>query len=145
MQKLRPTVTIAARLALGLLFAVFGANGFLGFLPNPEVTPEGGAFLGALAATGYMFPLIKGTELVAGLLLLSNRFVPLALVLLAPVVVNIVAFHAALSPAGIGMTLAVLGLELFLAWSYRDAFRGVLTARATPASQPAVELQPAHA
>ena len=58
----------AARLFLGLIFTVFGLNGFLGFLPMPQPSAEGGAFLGALATTGYMFPLIKGTEVVAGLL-----------------------------------------------------------------------------
>jgi uncharacterized membrane protein YphA (DoxX/SURF4 family) len=73
----------AARLLLGGIFFVFGLNGFLGFLPQPPLSDAGGAFLGALAATGYMFPLIKGTEVVAGLLLLGNRFVPLAITLLA--------------------------------------------------------------
>jgi hypothetical protein len=112
----------------------FGLNGFLGFLPaQPAPTAEGGAFLGALAATGYMFPLIKGTEVIAGLLLLGNRYVPLALTLLAPVIVNIVAFHGLLSP-GLGLPLVVLSLALYLAWSYRDAYRGVLNAHARPAA-----------
>ncbi|MCA9535998.1 MAG: DoxX family protein, partial [Myxococcales bacterium] len=74
----------AARLFLGLAFTVFGLNGFLHFLPMPPMSGEPAAFMGALAATGYMFPLIKGTEVVAGLLLLGNRLVPLALTLLAP-------------------------------------------------------------
>lgn len=123
----------AARILLGLLFFVFGLNGFVGFLPQPPVPPEAGAFLGGLAATGYMFPLIKGTEVVAGLMLLSNRFVPLALVLLAPVIVNIVAFHAALAPAGLAVALVALALELALAWSYRASFRSVLALDAKPA------------
>lgn len=123
----------AARILLGLLFFVFGLNGFLGFLPQPPVPPEAGAFLGGLAATGYMFPLIKGTEVVAGLMLLSNRFVPLALVVLAPVIVNIVAFHAALAPAGLAVALVALALELALAWSYRASFRSVLALDAKPA------------
>jgi uncharacterized membrane protein YphA (DoxX/SURF4 family) len=132
MQNLRSYVPAAARVMLGLVFTVFGLNGFFGFMPNPPLPDTAGAFLGALAATGYMFPLIKGTEVVAGLLLLGNRYVPLALTLLAPVVVNIVAFHAVLDPAGLALPLLVLGLLLVLAWSYRDAFRPMLGARHTP-------------
>lgn len=127
----------AARVLLGLIFFVFGLNGFLNFMPVPPPPPAGGAFLGALAATGYMFPLIKGTEVVAGALLLGNRFVPLALTLLAPVIVNIVAYHLVLAPGNYPMLAALLGLEAFLAWSYRQSFRGVLTAKARPAAAPA--------
>jgi hypothetical protein len=79
-----------------------------------------------------MFPLIKGTEVVAGLLLLGNRFVPLALTLLAPVIVNIVLFHAVLAPAGLGVPLLVLLAEIYAAWSYREAFVPMLHARVEP-------------
>ncbi len=136
----------AARILLGLVFFVFGLNGFLNFLPQPEVGAEAGTFLGALAATGYMFPLIKGTEVVAGALLLSNRFVPLALTLLAPVIVNIVLFHGVLAPEGMVVPLFVLVLQLGLAYAYRDSFRGVLSAKAKPATSEAAPMQqPAHA
>jgi hypothetical protein len=119
----------AARLALGAALTVFGLNGFFHFIPLGEYPPDAAAFLGALGATGYMFPLIKGTEVVVGVLLLANRFVPLALTLVAPVLVNIVAFHLALAPAGSGLGLALLALELYLAWSYRSAFRSILAPR----------------
>ena len=109
-------------------------NGFLNFMPTPDVPASAGAFLGALAATGYMFPVIKGVEVIVGALLLSNRFVPLALTLLAPIMVNIVLFHAVLAPAGLGMVLTLLALQLYLAWSYRDSFRAVLTAHARSAA-----------
>ena len=132
MQSLRNLAPHAARILLGLIFFVFGLNGFLGFLPQPELTGPPGAFVGALAATGYMFPLIKGTEVVAGALLLSNRFVPLALVLLAPVIVNIALFHFVLAPESLTMVFVMLALELSLAWVHRDAFRGVLAAKARP-------------
>src|SRR6187455_3043372 len=79
-----------ARVLMGLLFCLTGSNGFLNFLPAPPTMPD---FAVALMKTGYMFPLIAGTQLLCGMLLLINRFVPLALVLLAPVVVNIFAFH----------------------------------------------------
>jgi putative oxidoreductase len=96
------------------------------------VPANAGAFMSALAATGYMFPLIKGVEVVAGALLLSNRFVPLALALLAPNVVNIVLFHAVLAPAGLPVALMVLGLEGFAAWTYRDTYASMLRARTAP-------------
>ena len=127
-----PTV---ARVLLGLMFFVFGLNGFLNFIPTPP--PDAMpvrlvAFSEAMMKTGYLFQLVKGTEVVVGLLLLLNRFVPLALAVLAPVVLNIVAVHAFLAPSGIVMSVVILALELYLAWSYRSAFRGMLAARVTP-------------
>lgn len=121
----------AARVLVGVVFLVFGLNGFLHFIPQPP--PSGGAlaFTGGLASAAYFFPLLKGIEVAAGALLLSNRFVPLALTVLAPVVVNIVAFHLFLAPAGLPLVLAILALEVYLAWSYRSAFAGVLASRAT--------------
>ena len=113
---------IVARILFGLVFFVFGLNGFLHFLPQPEHPGPAGAFLGALFATGYMFPLIKGTEVVAGALLLSGRFVPFALTLLAPIVVNIAAFHLILDPSGAVMAVVLLALEGYLAWAHRAAF-----------------------
>src|SRR5258706_8733240 len=121
-----PTV---ARLLLGAGFFVFGLNGFLHFLPTPPLPAPAGNFLGALVATGYMFPLIKGTEVVAGALLLGNRFAPLALALLAPVLVNIVAFHAVLAPAGLAVPLVLLAAVLYLAYAYRTAYGPMLRAR----------------
>jgi hypothetical protein len=121
-----------ARLVQGAAFLVFGVNGFLHFLPMPAPPPAAGAFFGALFATGYMLPLIKGTEIVSAVLLLSNRYVPLALALIAPVIVNIVAFHAFLAPAGIALPLLLLATELTLAWSYRKAFAPMLRARVAP-------------
>jgi hypothetical protein len=140
-------VPTAARLFLGLVFTVFGLNFFLHFLPTPPSTPRAGAFAGALFASGYLFPLLKLTEITAGVLLLGNRFVPLALALLAPIVVNIVGFHLFLAPSGLPLPLAVLAAELFVAWSYRAAFAPMLHARTplehetTDATAPA---RPAH-
>lgn len=132
----------AARLIQGAAFFTFGLNGFLHFLPMPPAPAAAAGFMGALAATGYMFPLIKGTEVLTGLLLLGNRFVPLALALIAPVLVNILAFHAFLAPAGIALPLVLLATELYLAWTYRAAFAPMLQARtdASVAREPA----PAH-
>ncbi|MCB9633735.1 MAG: DoxX family protein [Sandaracinus sp.] len=122
----------AARLLLGLVFFVFGLNGFFGFLPQPPLPEAAGTLMGAFAGVGYFFPVLKGTEVVAGALLLSNRFVPLALVLLAPVVVQIALFHFFLTPGQMALSVVLVALEVFLAWSYRDVFRSVLGARHAP-------------
>jgi hypothetical protein len=122
-------LSTSARVFLGAAFLTFGLNGFLHFLPMPSPPAAAASFFGALAATGYMLPLIKGTEVVAALLLLGNRFVPLALALLAPGLVNILLFHVFLAPAGIGLPLVLLATELYLAWTYRAAFAPMLQAR----------------
>lgn len=124
----------AARILMGLIFFVFGLNGFLHFIPQPKTPLPQGAmdFAAALIKTGYMFPLIKGTEVLVGALLLSNRFVSLALVLIAPNIVNIVAFHAFLAPAGLPIPLVVLVLEIYLVWKYRHSYVPLFAMRATP-------------
>src|SRR5580704_16454616 len=91
---------IAARVLMGLAFVVFGLNKFLQFLTLPPFPEKAGAFFGALLATGYMIPLVAVTEIVSGALLVIGRFVPLALVMITPVVVNILLFSAFLDPAG---------------------------------------------
>jgi uncharacterized membrane protein YphA (DoxX/SURF4 family) len=123
MNKGKSRLSTAARIVLGLIFTVFGLNGFLHFMPLPSPPPAAGAFLGALAATGYLFPLVTGIEVGAGLLLLAGRFVPLALVLLAPILVNIAAFHLFLAPGNYVVVGLALVAELTLAWSHRAAFR----------------------
>jgi hypothetical protein len=128
----RKLATIA-RIALGLVFTLFGADGFLQFLPQPPMPAAAGAFMGALLATGYMLPLLKMVELGAGLLLLSNRHVPLALLLLAPVIVHITAFHVFLAPGGLVMAALIVAMEIYLAWIYRASFAPVLMTRAAPA------------
>ena len=127
-------LTTAVRSLMGLAFLTFGLNGFLHFIPQPKDAMPAGAldFFGALVKTGYMIPLIFGTQTLAGALLLLNLFAPLALALLAPVVVNIVAFHLQLAPSGIPVATVVLVLELYLAWAYRKAFAPMLVLRASP-------------
>jgi len=134
MTTIRTHLPTASRLFLGLVFTVFGLNFFLHFIPTPPHPPRAGAFAGALFASGYLFPLLKTTEVVAGLLLLANRFVPLILAVLAPIVINILGFHLFLAPDGLPLPLAVLAAELHLAWTYRAAFAPMLQAR-TPLTQ----------
>jgi len=125
-----PTV---ARVLLGVVFFGFGLDGFLHLIPPPDPSsmPHGSVALSsAIMGSGYMFQLIKGTETLVGALLLTNRFVPLALALLAPVLVNIVLFHAFLAPSGIGMAIVLAVLHLFLVWTHRSVYRPMLAARA---------------
>jgi uncharacterized membrane protein YphA (DoxX/SURF4 family) len=138
MTRLSSKIPTVARILLGLSFFVFGLNGFLHFIPQPPISGPPANFVGAMLATGYLFQLVKGTEVLAGLLLLSNRYVPFALTILAPVLVNIVAFHAFLEPGAIALPLILTGIELYLARSYRAAFAPMLQAHTeTHASAPA--------
>lgn len=125
-------IPIIVRILLGLALTVFGLNAFLNFIPQPE-TPlpeQAAAFVGALMESGYMMKLIGGTQLISGVLLLINRFVPLALLLLAPFLVNALAFHLFLERSGLPMTIVFVALELYLAWVHRAAWRPLFTARA---------------
>jgi hypothetical protein len=120
-----------------LMGAMFLFSGLFGLLAHPQAPPglpeRAIAFNAALTNSGYMMPLIAGIQALAGALLLANRFVPLALALLAPIVVNIFAFHLFLEHGGLPVAVIVAAVELFLAWQYRDAYRPMLAAR-TPRS-----------
>jgi uncharacterized membrane protein YphA (DoxX/SURF4 family) len=129
--KYLPAIT---RVLLGLSFLVFGLNGFFLFMPPPPTgIPQGAMdFSVAMTKTGYFSQLVAGTEVACGALLLVGRFVPLALTVLAPVLLNIVLFHAFLFPSAIAIPLVFTVAELYLAWCYRSAFKPVLAARARP-------------
>ncbi len=122
-------IDIGAQALLGLIFFVFGLNGFLHFLPDPEVTGDAGTYMGGLAAAGYFFPVLKIVEVVSGFLLLIRKFPALALVLLAPVVVQIFLFHAFLAPEGLMMAVPLLAIEAYLGFGvYSDRLKDVLRA-----------------
>lgn len=124
-----PTIV---RLLLGLMFLVFGLNGFLNFMPAPKDMPQDiMTVMGAMVNAGYM-NVVSATEVIVAVMLLTNRFVPLALALLAPIVVGIITFHVAMAPQTIGPGIVVLVMELYLAWAYRSAFRPMLQARVVP-------------
>ena len=127
---MRAKLDIAAHVILGLIFFVFGLNGFLNFLPMPELTGDAGSFFQGLMAAPYFLPLLKVVEVLAGVMLLFRRFVPLALILLAPIVVQIFMFHAMLAPEGLPLPIVIVLLEGYLGFNvYRDSFRTVLQAR----------------
>jgi uncharacterized membrane protein YphA (DoxX/SURF4 family) len=130
---------LAARLALGLVFFVFGLNGFLHFIPQQPAPPAAAAFAGALFASGYFFPLLKSVEVLAGALLLSGLFVPLALTLLAPIIVNIAAFHLFLAPGNYLVVGLILVAEVSLAWAHRAAFAPMLAMRSGGAARSEVD------
>ena len=123
-----------ARILMGLPLLVFGLNAFFNFIPQPKTPMSEGAmaFAGALYKSGYMMQLIGTTQLIVGAMLVSNRFVPLALALFAPFIVNSIAFHLCLEPTGRPMAAIFLALELYLAWAYRHAYRSMLAARVAP-------------
>lgn len=119
-------VIIIARVLLGLVFVVFGSNGFLHFMgPPPEMHGQAGAFITALLSSGYIY-VIAVLEVLGGLcLLLGARFVPLGLTLLGPVIVNIVLFHVFLEPSGMPIAIIISVLALFLLWTYRFKFPAI--------------------
>ena len=119
-------LTIIPRTVLGLMFVAGPLAAALHLGPQPALTAKATDFMAALARTGYMLPLLWSTEILAGLLLLSGVMAPLGLVLLAPVIVNIAAFHIFLAPRVMPPAIMVCALELFLAWQYRASFAGLL-------------------
>ena len=127
-------LTAVLRILPGLFLLIMGLNGFFNFLPQPKVEMSEGAmaFVTALMKTGYMMQLIAGTQVIVGLFLVINRFVPLALALFAPFMVNSMAFHIFLEHSGLPMASVFLAIELYLAWVYRESFRSMLRAKVVP-------------
>jgi putative oxidoreductase len=115
---------LIARILLGLMFVVFGLNGFLNFIHGPMPTGTAGQFMGAIASTHY-FHVVAIVQLLGGLLLLSGQFIPLALVLLGPVIFNILVFHATMQPAGLPPGLVAFLLWLVVFYPVRQAFTGI--------------------
>ena len=120
------------RRILGFVFLAFGLNGFVHFIPQAHMPNHALEFFIGLAATGYMLPLLYITQAFAGALLLVGMFVPLALAILAPIIVNILLFHLFLAPEGIPLALMLIAFETSLAWAYRDAFASMVQAKVVP-------------
>lgn len=118
-------LVLIARLILGVAFTVFGLNGFFHFIPmGPMPTGHAGEFVGALNATAY-FSFIAGLQLLCGVLFLIGRYIPLALTLIGPVIVNILLYHVTMAPEGImpGIVVTVLWFVVFA--GHRSAFAGL--------------------
>ena len=127
------TVSAISRYLAGVIFLVFGLNGFLHFIPLPPPAGVAGQFMGALFVSHYL-PLVFGLQVIAAVLLLANRYVPLALTVLAPVIVNILSFHALMAPSGLPLALfvAVLWAVIFVdvRWAFAALFQARVQARA---------------
>lgn len=119
-----------ARLLLGLMFTVFGLNGFFHFLhmKSEPMSPIAMQYMGAIAQS-HMIQGAFAVQLVTGLMLLANLFVPLALVMLGAIIGNILAFHATMAPKGIVNGLVAFALWLIVFYGVRDSFAGILRAR----------------
>jgi putative oxidoreductase len=120
---------LVARILLGLIFVFFGLNGFLNFLHAPMPTGPAGQFIGVLFGSFYMH-FIFLVQLVGGVLLLSGQFIPFALVLLGPVLVNILLFHISFQPAGLPPGLLSTLLWFIIFFGYRRSFAGVFAQKA---------------
>ena len=120
---------IIVRTLMGLLF-IFGAVVFLFnlFTPPPMDGPIK-TFNEGLAATGYFFTFLKITELICGILLVVGRFVPLALVILSPIIVNILMVHLFLDRSGLPVAIFLVLANIFIAYYYRDRFEPLLRAK----------------
>jgi putative oxidoreductase len=124
---------IIARFVLGLIFLVFGLNGFLHFIPMPPPTGVASQFMGALFVSHYLV-VIFTLQLIGAVLLLINRYVPLALAILAPIIFNIIFFHFLMAPSGVPLALLATILWILVFLSVRWAFAGLLQPRvAVPA------------
>jgi uncharacterized membrane protein YphA (DoxX/SURF4 family) len=119
---------IIARILLGLVFLVYGLNDFFHFIPMPPIPGDAGVLVTILYTHGWL--IFHGLlYVIAGVLLLVGRYVPVALVILGPIIVNILVFHLTLFPAGIGPGLVCAVLEIFLIYAYWPAFQGIFVPR----------------
>ncbi|MCR3750882.1 DoxX family membrane protein [Lentzea californiensis] len=117
-------INVVVRVLFGALFAFSGFTGLFGIgsQSTDGMSAEAVAFATALGESGFVMPVVKVAELVAGIMLLVNRFVPLALALLAPLVVGVFGFHLLLEPSGAVIAVVLAVVEIYLAWVHRDAF-----------------------
>ena len=120
--------TVIARFLLGLIFLIFGANGFLHFIPMPPPTGTAGQFMGALFVSNYLV-FVFLLQIIPAILLLINRYVPLALTLLAPIIVNILLFHTLMLPSGLPLAIVVTVLWIVVFVNVRSAFAGLFQQR----------------
>ena len=123
--------SVIARYLSGVIFLVMGLNGFLHFIPLPPPAGIAGQFMGTLYVTHYLW-VIFAFQLIAGLLLLMNRYVPLAVAVLAPVIVNILTFHVLMAPSGLPPALFVAVLWALIFVDVRSAFTGLFQSRLQP-------------
>lgn len=123
---MKQKLEMGARILLGLIYVIFGLNFFFQFIPMPPPPENMGALMGALMSTGYMMYLVKMIEIVCGALLIANLFVPLSMILLAPITINIFLIHLMMAPAGLGLAIPMVVLTAIVAWARWSQFQPVL-------------------
>ena len=119
-------IFLGTRILLGLIFFVFGLNFFLNFIPTPPPDETMKKMMEGIMAMGYLLPVVKTLEVISGLFLLIGIFVPLILLILAPIVVNIAIIHFVYAPAGAVMAIALIALMLVQAYAYKERFLPLL-------------------
>ncbi|HTX57236.1 MAG TPA: hypothetical protein VMD47_09040 [Candidatus Acidoferrales bacterium] len=124
-------VATIARILLGLIFTVFGLNGFLHFIPSPSFPPGYLTdFFTAIVGSGF-YVMIFGVQVLCGIALLVNQYVPLAIVVLGGVLLNILTFHATMNPQGFPPAIIALILWLLTAWPIRAQFACIFARKAS--------------
>jgi putative oxidoreductase len=131
--------SVIARYLAGVIFLVMGLNGFLNFIPLPPPQGIAAQFMGALYVSHYLW-VIFAFQVIAGVLLLVNRYVPLAVAILAPVIVNILTFHVSMAPSGLPLAFFVALLWALIFVDVRPAFSGLFQARVERSSDSAGDL-----
>lgn len=121
-------LTKVLRISLGVILFVFGLNKILNFLPTPVPPMETMAYWGGLMSSSYILPTVMVIEILAGVSLILNRFVPLALILLTPVTYNIFMYHLMLDTAGLSIPLALLIGQILLFYNYKEKYNSLLKA-----------------
>ncbi len=119
--------TTVVRILLGLLFVFSSVAYFFQLFPMPEFTGDMQTFNEGLDASGYLMPLVKGIELLCGIAFIIGRFVPLAILLIFPIVVNILGVHIFLAPEGLPIAIFILLATSFLAYVHRNTYQGILS------------------
>jgi putative oxidoreductase len=121
-------LSLILKILLGLVFVVFGLNYFLHFIPAPPMSGLPAQAMGVLAGSGWM-TIVKVLEIALGAMLLANFYAPLALVLLAPITVNIAVFHALIHPEGLPMGIVLLIIHVILLFLHKSYYQGMLRAK----------------
>lgn len=125
------TATVILRVVLGLIYLIFGLDYFLHFIPyQPTHTGAAAALKNGLAATGYLYPMMKTVQIVGGISLIMNRYAPFSAVVLFPISLNVFLFHTVLVPSGWFMGVLLLIPNLFLGFAYRKYYSGMFVKKA---------------
>lgn len=120
--------TVIALILLGLVFVVFGLNPFLKFIPMQMPPGTAGQFLTVLFVSHFVY-VVGAAQVIGGVLLLINRYVPLALTILGPVIVSILTYHLLMDLKGLPLAIIVTVFWFILFFRYKQNFSGIFTPR----------------